>query len=94
MKKEIELAYERLPKLLTMYGFKRAYVRSENEYIAIVLCEQKKPLSLSSWLDFETFVKLDISRNIILLGQEHRGAGRCRQEPEHQGRRQLLQGGV
>lgn len=70
MKKEIELAYERLPKLLTMYGFKKAYVRSENEDIAIVLCEQQKPLSLSSWLDFETFVKLDISRNIILIGQE------------------------
>ncbi len=70
MKKEIELAYERLPKLLKMYGFKKAYVRNENEDLAIVLCEQEKPLSLSSWLEFETFAKLDISRNIILIGQE------------------------
>ena len=70
MKKEIELAYERLPKLLTKYGFKRAYVRSENENIAVVLCEQIKPLSLSKWLDLETFIKLDVSRNIIILGQE------------------------
>ena len=70
MKKELELAYERLPKLLTKFGFKKAYVRSENENIAIILCDQKKPLSLSKWLDLETFIKLDISRNIILLGQE------------------------
>lgn len=70
MKREIELAYERLPKLLTKFGFKKAYVRGENENVAIVLCEQSKPLSLSSWLDLETFIKLDISRNIILLGQE------------------------
>ena len=70
MKKEIEFAYERLPKLLTKFGFKKAYVRSENEDIAIVLCEQKEPLSLSKWLDLETFIKLDISRNVILLGQE------------------------
>ena len=70
MKKEIEYAYERLPKLLTKFGFKKAYVRSENEDIAIVLCEQKEPLSLSKWLDLETFIKLDISRNVIILGQE------------------------
>ena len=70
MKKEIEYAYERLPKLLTKFGFKKAYVRSENEDIAIILCEQKEPLSLSKWLDLETFIKLDISRNVILLGQE------------------------
>ena len=70
MKKELELAYERLPKLLNKFGFAKAYVRNENEDIAIVLCEQKKPLSLATWLDFETFIKLDISRNIILLGQE------------------------
>ena len=70
MKKEIEYAYERLPRLLNMFGFKKAYVRSENEDIAIVLCEQQKPLSLSSWLDLETFLKLDISRNLIILGQE------------------------
>ena len=70
MKKEIEFAYERLPKLLTKFGFKKAYVRSENEDIAIVLCEQKLPLSLSQWLDLETFIKLDISRNVILLGEE------------------------
>jgi hypothetical protein len=70
MKKEIESAYERLPKLLTTYGFKKAYVRNENEYLAIVLCEQEKPLSLSAWLEFETFAKLDISRNIILIGHE------------------------
>ena len=70
MKKEIELAYERLPKLLTKFGFTKAYVRSENENIAIVLCEQKQSLSLTSWLDLETFIKLDVSRNIILLGQE------------------------
>lgn len=70
MKKEIEYAYERLPKLLTKFGFKKAYVRSENEDIAIVLCEQKEPLSLSKWLDLETFIKLDIARNVIILGQE------------------------
>lgn len=70
MKKEIELAYERLPKLLTKFGFKRAYVRNENENLAIILCEQKQPLSLSKWLDLETFIKLDVSRNIIILGQE------------------------
>ena len=70
MKKEIELAYERLPNILTKFGFKKSYVRSENEDIAIILCEQKKPLSLSEWLDLETFIKLDISRNVILLGQE------------------------
>ena len=70
MKKELELAYERLPKLLTKFGFTKAYVRNENEDIAIVLCDQKEPLSLTKWLDFETFIKLDISRNIILLGQE------------------------
>lgn len=70
MKKEIEYAYERLPRLLKMFGFKKAYVRSENENIAVVLCEQKKPLSLSSWLDLETFLKLDISRNLIIIGQE------------------------
>lgn len=70
MKKEIEFAYERLPKLLTKFGFTKAYVRSENEDLAIILCDQKKPLSLREWLDLETFIKLDISRNIILLGQE------------------------
>ena len=70
MKKEIELAYERLPKLLTKFGFKKAYVRAENEDIAIVLCEQEKPLSLNSWLDLETFIRLDISRNVIFLGYE------------------------
>lgn len=70
MKKEIEFAYERLPRLLKMFGFEKAYVRSENEDIAIALCEQKKPLSLSQWLDLETFLKLDISRNLILIGQE------------------------
>lgn len=70
MRKEIELAYERLPNLLTKFGFHKAYVRNENENLAIVLCSQKKPLSLNEWLDFETFVKLDISRNIIILGQE------------------------
>lgn len=70
MRKEIELAYERLPNLLTKFGFDKAYVRNENEDLAIVLCDQKKPLSLNTWLDFETFIKLDISRNIILLGQE------------------------
>ena len=70
MRKEIELAYERLPRLLTKFGFKKAYVRSENDDLAIILCEQSKPLSLSNWLDFETFIKLDISRNIILLGEQ------------------------
>lgn len=70
MKKEIELAYERLPKLLDKFGFKKAYVRNENGDLAIILCDQKEPLSLREWLDLETFIKLDISRNIILLGQE------------------------
>ena len=70
MKKELELAYERLPKLLTKFGFDKAYVRNENENVAIILCNQKEALSLSKWLDFETFIKLDISRNIILLGHE------------------------
>lgn len=70
MKKEIELAYERLPKLLKKYGFGKAYVRSENEDVAIVLCDQKQPLSLNLWLDLETYIKLDISRNVIILGQE------------------------
>lgn len=68
--KKIELAYERLPKLLKKFGFTKAYVRNENEDLAIILCEQKKPLSLRQWLDLETFIKLDISRNIIILGQE------------------------
>ena len=70
MKKEIEYAYERLPRLLNMFGFSKAYVRGENENISIVLCDQQKPLSLSEWLDLETFLKLDISSNIIVLGQE------------------------
>lgn len=70
MKKEIELAYQRLPKLLKKFGFTKAYVRNENKDLAIILCNQKKPLSLSEWLDLETFIKLDISRNIIILGQE------------------------
>ena len=70
MKKELEYAYERLPKLLTKFGFEKAYVRSENEDIAIILCEQNKPLPLTAWLDLETFIKLDIARNVILLGQE------------------------
>ena len=70
MRKEIELAYERLPNLLLKFGFDKAYVRNENEYLAVVLCNQKKPPSLNEWLDFETFIKLDITRNIILLGFE------------------------
>ena len=70
MKKEIELAYAKLPKLLNKFGFSKAYARNENENLAIILCDQKKPLSLREWLDIETFIKLDISRNIILLGQE------------------------
>ena len=70
MKREIELAYERLPKLLSKYGFSKAYVRSENEDIAIVLGDQDKPLSLANWLEFETYLRLDISVNIILLGKE------------------------
>jgi hypothetical protein len=68
--KKIELAYQRLPKLLNKFGFSKAYVRNENEDLAIILCDQKKPLSLREWLDLETFIKLDISRNIIILGQE------------------------
>lgn len=70
MRKEIELAYERLPIILSKFGFEKAYVRAENENIAIVLCSQKESLSLAKWLDLETFIKLDVSRNIILLGQE------------------------
>lgn len=70
MKKEIEAAYEKLPKLLKKFQFSKAYVRNEQDGLAIVLCDQKEPLSLSQWLDLETFIKLDISRNIILLGQE------------------------
>ena len=68
--KKIELAYERLPKLLKKFNFSKAYVRNENEDLAIILCGQKKPLSLREWLDLETFIKLDVSRNIIILGQE------------------------
>ena len=70
MKKEIELAYNRLPKLLDSYGFNRAYIKVESESTTIVLCEQKKPLSLQDWLNFETIIKLDVSRNINIIGKE------------------------
>lgn len=70
MKKELELAYQMLPKLLTKFGFDRAYVRSENENLAIIFHGQHSPLTLREWLDLETFIKLDISRNIIILGKE------------------------
>jgi hypothetical protein len=70
MKKEIELAYSRLPKLLKTYGFSKAYIKGDNESTTIVLCDQKRPLSLQEWSDFETLIKLDISRNVNLLGKE------------------------
>jgi len=70
MKKEIELAYNRLPKLLDSYGFKNAYIKVDSDSTTIVLCEQKKSLSLQEWLNFETIVKLDISRNVNIIGKE------------------------
>ena len=70
MKKEIELAYNRLPKLLVTYGINRAYVKVDNASTTIVLCDQKKPLSLQEWFDLETLIKLDISRNVNIIGNE------------------------
>lgn len=70
MKKEIELAYNRLPKLLGSYGFTKAYIKVESESATIVLCDQKKALSLQEWLNLETIIKLDVSRNINIIGKE------------------------
>ena len=70
MKKEMELAYNRLPKLLKTYGFKHAYVKVDHNSTTIVLCEQKKSLSLQEWFDLETLIKLDISRNVNIIGNE------------------------
>ena len=70
MKKEIELAYNRLPKLLDSYGFKRAYIKVDSDSTTIVLCEQNKSLSLQEWLNLETLIKLDISRNVNIIGKE------------------------
>ena len=70
MKKEIELAYNRLPKLLDSYGFKKAYIKADSDTTTIVLCDQQKPLSLQEWLNFETIVKLDISRSVNIIGKE------------------------
>jgi hypothetical protein len=70
MKKEIELAYTRLPKLLNTYGFSKAYIKVDHESTRIVLCEQKKPLSLQEWCDLETLIKLDIARNVSIIGKE------------------------
>lgn len=70
MKKEIELAYNRLPKLLNSYGFKNAYIKVDSHETTIVLCEQEKALSLQDWLNLETIIKLDVSRNINIIGKE------------------------
>lgn len=70
MKKEIELAYNRLPKLLSTYGFKHAYVKVDNHSTTIILCDQKRALSLQEWFDLETLIKLDISRSVNIIGNE------------------------
>lgn len=70
MRKEMELAYKRLPKMLTTFGFKKAYIRINGDIASIVVCEQTRPLTLQEWSDFETMIKLDIARNVSIIAKE------------------------